>query len=390
METKELVIGVHGSESASGGDYNVLGSFSCGLLKAFNKIGVRAFPTLECFKKNILPNLTIGFNVSAYPNWPKILKSTPNIMWTVDSIFAKNFEVMQEFYNNPNFILFSVTPNDEQPISEYFPKLKRSYLFHATDLELWKKQDVKKDYDIVLFSSIEDYENKIELLKLQTPEPVFKLMMEIYNTCLENPSLPFWDIYQIYKKQLNLNLDAFQYVFLFRNISDIAMHAKKVQLVKQLSGFNLKIFGHGPWEKYISGNIEYLGPCDVTESINIMNRAKIALHPHATSLTNCIHERILNASAVETFVISSDAVGIKTAFGDSISYYDNSTFIDLAEKINYYLQNEDERTYKARNARDIVVKEHTWEARARQIISMIDTPTEDGIEEKKTISADVN
>ncbi len=373
MNREDLIIGVHGRSDLQGGHYNVLSSFTKGLIDGFNHIGIKAYTIQDCQEKKLFPSLTIGFNVAGFDYWQEFLKrNITNIMWSVDSIFAQNYGVMKQFAQDLNFVLFSVTPCDFEPISEYYPLLKNAYLPHATDLDMWKKQDVSKDFDIVLFSSIKDYEQQLAELKESVGEPVFKIMMEMYNISLENPNLPFWDIYKIFQKHSGLSLYADEYAAFFSSLSYIIMNVKKVQAVQNLSDFNLKIFGDGPWEKYISGKNEYLGACDVLESIDIMNRAKIVLHPHGMQLSSGVHERILNASAVETFVLSSDALSIKNEFGENLGYYNNATFEDIADKANYYLLNTNERTEKAKNSRKIVAERFTWKNRAQEIVSLID------------------
>lgn len=372
MNKEDLIIAVHGDASLEGGRYNILSSFTKGLLDGFNKQGVKSYTMKDCAERNLRPNILFGFNVTGYDAWQSIMDSgILNVMWTVDSIFAHNFEAMEKFSNNPNFILFTVTDCDTAPLREYFPHLRHAYVPHATDMELWKKQDVKKEYDIVLFSSIEDYEKKLEDLKNSTPESLFSLMMEMYNVMLENTTLPFWDIYQIFKKHKNLNLDVHQYLYLFRNLSYIIMYEKKAKAIQHLKDFNVKVFGDGPWEKYISGKVEQMGPCNLLESIDIMNKSKIALHPHAMQLSLSLHERPLNASSVETFVVSSKAGAIEAEFGDSMTFYNDANFEDIAEKMDYFLKNDEERILKAQKAKEIVKARHTWECRAESILKIL-------------------
>lgn len=372
MNKEDMIIGVHGTNELAGGHYNVLGSFTVGLLKGFQNNGVKAYTTKECFENNLIPNLTIGFNVTGYETWSEYLRNNiTNIMWSVDSIFAHNFEVMREFSQNPNFVLFSITPCDKGPLGEFFPNLKQAYFPHATDLELWKKQDVKKEHDIVLFSSVRDYEQMLEELKQANPEPVFNMMKEMYNVSMENPTLSFWDIYQLFRQQANFYMDVNQYVLFFRSISNVLLHAKKAQTVQKLSKFNLKVFGDGPWEKYVSGNAKYFGACDLLDSIDVMNKSKIALHPHSMQSSLGLHERVLNASAVETFVVSSENLNIQEEFGDNMAYFNNKDFCDLEEKVEYFLKNDEERITKAKNSREIVAYRHTWDVRAKQIMNII-------------------
>lgn len=368
---KGLTIGIHGDNSLKGGRYNVLSSFSAGLLQGFQNIGLNAQTTKECFEKNVLPSLTIGFNGTGYETWPEYLKrNIPTIMWSVDSVFYQNIEAIEQFNNNPSFILFNVSPSDTEALNAFYPALNHTYLPHAVDLNLWKKQDCKKEYDLVFLSSIYDYEAKIEELRQTLPSESFELIMTMYEVWLSAANLPFWEIYQIFKKQANLNFDLNQYNFVFKNLSYLVTYTKRAQMIESLKDYNVKVFGSGPWEKYTKGKVQYMGECDLLESINIVNKSKIVLHIHPSQLTLGLHERVLNASAVESFVLSSKSNSIESAFQNNMGYFDLQ-FADLKEQVEYYLNNDDERTSKAQNARKIVAQNHTWDARAQQIIGMI-------------------
>ena len=194
--------------------------------------------------------------------------------------------------------------------------------------------------------------------------------MLIYETWLGVPNLSFWELYQLFEKEGGLNLNLNDYNFIFKNLAYLVSFKKRIQAIENLQGFNVKVFGNKTWEKYVSGNVEYMGECDLLESINVVNKSKIILHSQPSQIPLGLHERILNASAVETFVISSDNSSIKNTFGDSIAYY-NTNLDNLAERVEYYLKNDEERIFKAQSARKIVAENHTWASRAEQILGMI-------------------
>ena len=372
MNKEDLIVGVHGGDSQTGGHYNVMGSFTTGLFKGFQNSGVKVYSTKECFEKNLSPNLTIGFNVTGYETWAQYLNhNVTNIMWSMDSIFFQNIEAVAEFYNNPKFVLFNVSPADNDALKAYMPQLQFEYMPHAIDPLLWKKQNVKKEYDIAFLGSIIDFDAKIEELKQIMPQESFDLLMMIYDTWVNSPNLPFWQLYKIFEKEGGLNFNLGQYNFAFKNLSQMVSHTKRVQMIEKLSDFNVKVFGDGPWEKYIKGKVEYMGPCDLSESINVVNKSRIILHNHPAQLALGIHDRILGASAVEAFVISSENDSISREFGDSIGYYKNANFENLEENIEYYLKNVNERIEKAKVASEITLQKHTWDVRAAQILNMI-------------------
>lgn len=372
MDKENLIIGVHGSNDLVGGHYNVLASFTSGLMKGFKNNGVKVYTTKECFDKGIAPNLVIGFNASGYNTWREyITHDIPNIMWSVDSVFYQNIEAVAEFNAHPKFVLFNVSPSDTEALQAFFPLLQFAYMPHAVDPELWQKKDLKKEHDVVFMSSIIDYEAKIEELR-QTMDPKsFELLMILYDTWLNASNLSFWQIYQIFKKEGGLDFNLGQYNFSMKNLAYLVTHTKRAQMIEKLQDFNVKVFGDGPWEKYVKGNVQYMGKCDLLESIDIVNKAKIVLHNHPTQLSLGLHERILNASAAQTFVISSDNISIMEEFGHSMDYYKSANLDNLVESVDKHLKNDGEREEKAKKAREITLQKHTWDVRAEQILSML-------------------
>jgi len=373
MNVEDIIIGVHGQNGLKYGQYDVLSSFGDGLLKAFQKLGTNAYWTAECFEKNLIPTFTIGFNLALKEIWEPLLNSNiPNIMWNVDSIFTLNFRYIEKYQQYKNFIAFSITNGDQDPVNDFYPELNFAYVAHATDPELWKKpNNDEKEIDMVLLSSFRDYKQMLKELKLKVNKQTFDMMMSMYEISMKNPHIQFYDVYKEIIDKRMIAANAAQYAALMNELGYIIMYAKKSQVVESLSDYNLKIYGHGPWENVVSGKIEYCGTCNLAESINIMNKSKIVLHPHYPAYEYGLHERILNASALETFVLSSEATYIKGAFKDSIGFYDNSNFGDLHEKVDYYLKNPDIRTDMAKKAREIVLKDHTWDVRAKQILQLL-------------------
>lgn len=373
MNKEDIIIAVHGDDSNEGGRYNALASFSNGLIKGFNQIGIKCFSTKECFEKEITPNLAIGFNATGLPLWQNLLnQNINNIMWCVDSLFYQNYEIAEQFASYKNFIMFNSCANDTQAIRHYVPKLVHGYIPGGTDLEFWKKQEVEKEYDITFFGSIGDYEAEIQKLKDTMPELVFKLMMEFCEVAMLHPHLSLWEIYNLFNQQMGIEFDVNQFILMSRSISYIITYQQRVKMIQALKDFNLTVFGDGPWEKYISGNIKLVKGGDIRETVGLMNKSKITLHSQPFHLAGGIHDRILNASAVETLTLTGSYPTIISEFGDTIEYCNPVTYEDIAQKADYYLKNEDERLQKAQQASVIVKERHKWSDRAKSIMDIID------------------
>lgn len=372
MNDKELIIAVHCNTSEAERFYGVVEGFSQGLIKGFVQSGVKAYSTEECFEKDIPFNLAIGFDSADLKHWQKILnQKINNIMWSVDSVFIDNYKIVKNFAAFPNFIVFESSQADLQSTSTYMPTLKHGYIPHAVDLDLFHKKNVEKENDFVFFSSICDYEQIIENLKSTMPESVFNLIMDMQSLCLKNPSIGFWQVSQAVCQACELKLDAEQYMLLFKNVTDLVTNQHKIKTIQALSDYDVKIYGNGPWEKYISGKVKYMGSCSYKESAEILQKSKIALHVHPFSLCSGLHTRVLNAAATETFVLSTNTLSLNLEFGDTLGYFDNKTFDDVSQKAEYFLNNEDERQEKALNAYEIVSTKHTWNNRAKSILEIV-------------------
>ena len=373
MGKKDIIVAVHKAENREDSDYNILSSFSDGLLNGFRQIGIKAYTTQECNADKIPFNIAIGFDNAGIEHWQHILSNNiTNIMWSSNSVFAKNFDTIKQFVSFDKFIVFETTPADKQALTKYLPELKHGYIPQAVDLDLWKNMHEKKEIDIVYFSPMIDIEGKLKELKETMPELVFNLMMQIYELTMKNPNHTFWQIASAVTDSYGLTIDIEQYLLLFKNISELAMYEQKAQMIQKLSDFDVRIYGSGPWEKYIKGNVKYMGQCSVEESIDIMNKSKISLYCHPMQQGLGIHQTILNASAAGTFSLVSDSPSIKAEFTDSLGYFNHSSFEDIADKAAYYLTNEDERIKMTDKAFDITKERHTWACRAKSIMEIVD------------------
>ena len=372
MEEKNITVAIHCEENADNDVYGAKKALAQGLINGFNKIGIKAFSSKQCIEDNIPFNLALGFDTAGLDIWQKILNSnTPNIMWSLDSIFSKHYKIAKTFASFPNFILFEATQADIQATGTYLPTLKHGYIPVGVDTEFWKKEECKKENDIVFFATIKDYNEIIDNLKKTMPELVFNLMMEILAIALKSPSLNFWQIYQAIKETCSLQLDADQYMLLFQNIADIVTNRQKIKLVQALSEFDLKIYGNEEWKKYISGSQKYMGACSIQETVQILNKSKIALHTHPFALCSGLHERVLNAAAVQTFCLCSDTPSFRLEFGDTLGYFSCKDINDAAKQAQYFLDNEDERLQKAQKAQNIIKEKHDWSTRATSIMKIV-------------------
>lgn len=133
---------------------------------------------------------------------------------------------------------------------------------------------------------------------------------------------------------------------------------------------DVSVYGNG-WEEFLDE--EYLKG-EFIENVDLhkyYSSCKILLNDHWDDMNELDFpsNRLFDALACGTFVISDDIPAAETVFKDCLVTYKDSQ--DLDEKINYYLTNEKEREEIANRGKEMVLKEHTFDKRAEAIISSL-------------------
>lgn len=135
-------------------------------------------------------------------------------------------------------------------------------------------------------------------------------------------------------------------------------------------GHDLAIYGVG-WEEFIDKELikgEFI-PND--ELYKYYSSCKILLNDHWQDMKDLDFpsNRLFDALACGTFVISDNIPSAETLFEGNIITYDGAD--DLDEKINFYLNNPQKREELAQKGKEIVLKNHTFDNRADEIISAL-------------------
>ncbi|MCD8151207.1 MAG: glycosyltransferase [Clostridiales bacterium] len=101
--------------------------------------------------------------------------------------------------------------------------------------------------------------------------------------------------------------------------------------------------------------------------------ARIVLNDHYDDMReyDLISNRIFDVLAAGGFVISDYLPGIETVFENNVVTYQGRE--DLKEKIDYYLEHEEERKKKAKAGQKIVLERHTFQERVKAIIEVLET-----------------
>lgn len=152
---------------------------------------------------------------------------------------------------------------------------------------------------------------------------------------------------------------------------------EKVLLELASKGIEIDLFGNSKWSELKHTKIRFHGFADNrTECPKIYSQSKINLNITNEQLLTSLPLRIFDVGACNTFLLTDDQEDAKTIFSrdELVIYKDHE---DLAEKVNLYLQNDEERQRIGQNLFNRISSEFTYEVQLKKLLTAlnIEVPT---------------
>lgn len=254
------------------------------------------------------------------------------------------------------------------------------FLPHATDSRLTVDPKVKRDYDVVMLSSCIDYESIRASWKKKFPTALRQAMEEAAEIALADYMTPFYIAFvqaldRQVSRQTGIDPQAVDFITVLDEIEMYIRGKDRVELVKAVNEAKVDVFGSADsvagWKKYLGKkhNVVIHEPVPFEQAIEIMKHSKIVLNS-SPWIKNGAHERIFNGLACGALVIANENIYLREQFqdGKSIVFYLPGHWDKANHRINEYLANEDKRALVAEHGRNIVMKAHTWDNRAAQLV----------------------
>jgi len=153
-----------------------------------------------------------------------------------------------------------------------------------------------------------------------------------------------------------------------------SMYPYRLKLIEQLVEFNPSIWGRG-WSKVSNGEILrlYRGK-DIrgTQKAKVISGSAISLNPHhPLNDINGTNSRTFDIAACKGFQLADYKADMDRVFKLNEEVICFKTIEELKKLIEYYLKHSDERAQIANAAYQRVIKEHTYDVRAKQILQII-------------------
>jgi spore maturation protein CgeB len=252
------------------------------------------------------------------------------------------------------------------------------FLPHATPKHLFQENREEKIYDMVMLGSCVD----VEKIEKKFPKKLKTLMQELSEKVLKSNSTSCL--------QALIDAGITQDLPLLHRLLESYVRGKdRLQLLETLKEFDVHIWGQGPWKKY-APKAHLHRPVSFERGLEVMKRAKIVMNS-VPSLKFGGHERIFHALALGALPLTSSTTFIHEQFeeGKSILTYRYGHQEQTAACVRDILQDDEKRSKIIHAGQDIVRASHTWETRAKTLLSFLKGLTTEDTEKEKILSVDM-
>lgn len=247
------------------------------------------------------------------------------------------------------------------------------FLPHATEkIESVVAHEDKK-FDVVMLASCIDYEEVHKLWVLYYSAELCQIMNEAVEIIIKYPQTPSYQAFITALDHSKKIIGNIPLIFILHDIDLYIRGIDRVNLIRSIKNARIDIFGSeiegGDWKKYLNqSNVVIHGPIPFNETVEVIKQAKIVLNSCPT-IKDGAHERVFTALASGALVLSSSSQYLREQFPqDAIIFYDEIPREKVNSLIDDYLENPSKRASAIELSGQIVMEQHTWEQRAKQLI----------------------
>jgi spore maturation protein CgeB len=326
------------------------------------------------------PDLICSFN-RAKPN-PKTGKffwevaKVPYLWLLVDPAYY-----VKDYFKTDFSMISCVDLGDYELIRQRFGFENVFFFPHAVEKDLAPLEKQERPYDVVFIGTCYDPVNLKEYWKKKYTAPVVTLMEAAIEESLSNSQCPFWKVVEeeVERQKLNLRFEDLQDIV--KNVDDYLRGYDRWKLILSIKSAKVHVFGGTCWGEDVKGWPHYFRDCPnvvihpaipFKETLEVLKKSKISLNS-MPFFKNGTHERIFTGTACGNLVVTTDNLWIREHYseGEELLLYQPKHWEEIDEKVDYYLNREEERVQIAKKGREKTLQNHTWDHRVAQLLEVI-------------------
>jgi spore maturation protein CgeB len=166
-----------------------------------------------------------------------------------------------------------------------------------------------------------------------------------------------------------------------KNVDDYLRGYDRWKLILSIKSAKVHVFGGTCWGEDVKGWPHYFRDCPnvvihpaipFKETLEVLKKSKISLNS-MPFFKNGTHERIFTGTACGNLVVTTDNLWIREHYseGEELLLYQPKHWEEIDEKVDYYLNREEERVQIAKKGREKTLQNHTWDHRVAQLLEVI-------------------
>lgn len=331
------------------------------------------------------PQLTCSFNT--------FLPSRENMyLWDILQIPHLYIHVDPALYashltKSPFIIISCVDRKDTAALrSDTFPRT--FFLPHAIERGISYDEKADRPLDVVFLGSCYDYETLKETWKGDfSPEIIAFLENAISHVLADNHTSIADALVQAWS-EAKLDPRTVDFITLYKYIDYYSRGKDRVDLIRSIKGTTVHVFGDTApdipackkgWQHYLKNqsNVVIHPAVKFDQSLDVLKQAKICLNS-MPFFKDGSHERILYAYACGALPLTTDNLWVREQFVDNqdILLYQHHALDKVESILKPYLKDENKRLEAVRLGKEKVLKKHTWDNRAQEVIATLLDVTE--------------
>lgn len=252
---------------------------------------------------------------------------------------------------------------------------------HAVERDAKTKPDNPRENDVVLFATCMDFERRRQAWKDKFPKALCEIMDEAAEIMLSDQTTP---LYQAFVQALDsqparrstFKTEDLNGIVIFDELEFYVRGKDRVKLVQAIKNAKIDIYGsakgENSWKSYIANqpNVTIHPEVPFEQALEIMKHSKIVLNS-CPSIKYGGHERIFSGLQCGALVLTSENPYLLEQFQEdvSIAFYQHQHWDKANDIIDTYLADPNKRIEVAQKGQDIVNQFHTWEHRAKQLVT---------------------
>ncbi len=269
---------------------------------------------------------------------------------------------------------------------EYLRKQNFQNIFfwpHAVERELSAPEQQHRPYDVVFFGSSCDPEGMRAAWQAKYPNEIGQLIDEAAEMTLANRPMPFWEATQEALSHAKLDPGIIDIKKVNYYVDNYTRGVDRLELIRSIKDASVHVYGATCWreELPIRGWMQCLGGLpNVTvhpaipfqESLDILKQSKICLNS-MPFFKDGTHERIFTGLACGCLPITNDNLWVAENFvdGEELILFRSKHWDAVNDKVNRFLADEELRKQVVAKGRAKVMREHTWDQRVEQLLTVL-------------------